>query len=393
MSKVKTKRKAAGETSGATAKVSRGAVAKQPRQKRFDFIPTLSEVASEAGVAISTVSGVLTGKSYCSASDETRRRIVEASEKLGYKANPMARAIHGQQTHTVGLIMPYIASNNVSVMVRQLHVLDQAMAGAGYSTVLSTHQYDPKIEVQHIRDQVSRGVDGILLYPTGQYGPELQELISSSFPLVTIGSTLPVHTWNTTVDRFKGGYLQMKHLLDQGRQRILIMLSNAKGTGVQNTAKQNGRLRALEEAGLAQNPELICPIEATLSDAMQAGAQGIARALDSGVKFDAVITNADTVALGALSTMQARGVRVPDDVALIGFDDDPYAQWTNPPLSTIRQPVNLGTTIFDLLMKQIEARGQGRKLQPQDVALQPELIVRQSTAGTALVASRSMHAK
>ncbi len=345
-----------------------------PKQ-RFDFLPTLADVARHAGVAVSTASAVLGNKDYCTVTNETRARINAACQSLGYRPNPVARAIRNQRTASIGLILPSLGLG--SVLGEQLRTLESRIRGAGMSMVVATHQYDPDSETFALRDQVMRAVDGIVLYPTGDLSPTLKKLMDARFPLVTIDSPLPIHTFNVEVDRFHGGLLQIQHLISRGRTRPLMLIPDRESRS--SIIKQSGRARAMHQAGLGFDPSQILRMSAPDNDWAVAASAAILHALDSGFPFDSVCTNSDLVALSVMTALKSRGKRTPEDVAVIGFDDHDFSQHLSPSLTTIRQPRNMGDQAFELLMRQITAMSEGTRLDPQQLTLPTELVIRQST--------------
>ncbi len=352
---------------------------KEPRKpgnkQRFNFLPTLADVAREAGVAVSTASAVLGNKEYCAVTDDTRARINEACQRLGYRPNPVARAIRNERTGSIGLILPSLGLG--AVLGEQLKALESRIRGAGMSMVVATHQYGLDAETYALRDQVMRAVDGIVLYPVGQNSETLKKLLEARFALVTIDSGMPVHTWNVEVDRFKGGFLQVEHLVARGRTRPLMLIPDQESRS--SIIKQAGRARAMQQAGLRVSAEQVLRLSAPDKNWANAAREAVVEALARGVKFDSVCTNSDLVALGVMSALKGKGLRVPDDVAVVGFDDHDFSQHLSPSLTTIRQPRTLGDRAFELLMRQIDAEAQGVKLDPEQVTLEPDLVVREST--------------
>lgn len=338
-------------------------------------MPTLADVAKRAGVAISTVSAVLNNRSDCFVSEETRQRILKAAEELGYRPNYLARSLAKGKTDTIGLVIyevsnPYFAclADNVEKEVRQ----------AGYQLLLCTNRdglnVDDRANLELLSNQ---RVDGILLwasrYPAEGYTVPLPKKIKSRVPIVVIGYHTKDGTDYVAIDREIGTYQATKHLISLGHKRIAYL---APPWGMSpDHPKLVGITKALKEGGLPD------PILLTSENHTRfAGRLAVQTFNELTPKPTAIICYNDLVAIGAYRGLRDLGLRIPDDVALIGFDGIEEGEYIDPPLTTIAVPVeNLSQLAVQLLLDRMS-----RKVtEQQRRTISPQLLVRGSCGAKA----------
>ncbi len=341
--------------------------------------PRLKDVAREAKVSISTVSAVLGGRADCYASEAVRQRVRETAQRMSYRPNPLARGMRGAATRKIGLVL---GSQGDGIAARRLNAIEARAAEKGYHLLLGLHRGDPDREEEYLRTFLDERVDGLIMRPSAQCeGRIVEQVLAMDKPLVTLDSHLPLATPDVSIDRQKGGYLQVRHLLEIGRRRPAFVLTSHESP--QGRAKLRGMARALQEAGLdARHVPTITYGQPLGFDAPAMGVELGRRLLAEHPDIDALAVASDTVAMGVLHALRAAGRAVPGDVALVGFDDDLFAPYLPVGLSSVHQPRDeVGRTAFDLLLEQLEggleavrtAKGYRR------IELPPHLVVRRSS--------------
>ncbi len=332
--------------------------------------PTIEQVAARAGVGRGTVSRVINGSPQVA--ERTREAVLRAIDELGYVPNRAARALVTQRTDTVALLIseseerifgePFFAgivrgvSTAITASSRQL-VLAMAQSTAGHSRL------EHYLTGQH--------VDGVLLLSLHGDDPLPDHLLARGLPVVLGGRPAG---WTggryVDVDNRGGGRAATEHLLSRGRSSI------ASITGPQDMSAGLERLegfrQALDTAG--HDPATAAVADGDFSEA--SGVRAMRELLDRVPDLDAVFAASDPMAAGALTVLREHGRHVPDDVAVVGFDDSPLSQHTDPPLTTVHQPAErMGQEMAALLLAQME----GRAGPDDSVVLPTELVVRQSS--------------
>ncbi|NEE17325.1 LacI family transcriptional regulator [Streptomyces sp. SID7499] len=330
---------------------------------------TLEAVATHAGVGRGTASRVINGSERVS--DASREAVLRAVRELGYVPNPAARALVRRRSDTAALVVavdeervfweePYF-----SAIVRGATA---GLAAAGIQLLLAIAQS------RQDRDRLTaflkaRHVDGVLLSSLRGDDPLPSELEQSGIPTVLVGRpTGYVPSWAVDVDNTAGARLAVRHLVERGRRRIATITGPLDiQAGVD---RRIGYHEVLEEAGLRPLPE-------GRGDFTRAsGAAAMGELLDGSTELDAVFAASDSMAAGALHVLRQSGRRVPDDVAVVGFDDSPVATEADPPLTSVRQPLEfMGREMARLLI----ARLNDEPVTDSKVIVRPTLVVRQSS--------------
>jgi DNA-binding LacI/PurR family transcriptional regulator len=318
--------------------------------------PTLADVASRAGVTVPTVSKVLNGRANCWASEETRSRIREAVAELGYRPNLAARGLASGCSHVIGFISPgFGVTSERSWAVG----LTEAASRQDYSVTVSSHPNDSASEDRLIRRLLDRGVDGLAIYPTDQ-GPhkELRRLVASGFPVVTFegANLLDFPSDDASVDLDAAGRLQARHLLALGRRRLCIAntLPAARVNDQRDAAIERELLAAGAPAPLRMNVRYQLTGEKPNEEEIYAGIRAfVARQAEA---FDAVATY-DPAASLTIRALLEHGLRVPEDVAVIGSGNGTVARYGAIPLSSIDTHTDEAAAAgFDLLLDRIGNR-------------------------------------
>lgn len=328
---------------------------------------TMADVAREVGVSIMTVSRVINGKG--DVSPATRERVLDAIERLGYRPSGIARGLATQRTGTLGLVVPDIANPFFAEVARGV---EQVAYAEGYNVFLCNTNEDPQRELDVLGSLEEKRVDGIILC-SSRLSTKALRMVLDAHPAVTLVNRRIDSSMNIVstvcVDDIRGGTLATEHLLARGHQAIGFL---AGPSGSQSGHRRiDGYLQAYRRAGLHHTREWIRPC----APVAEAGARAAAQLLKACPELTALLCYNDLVAVGALQAAVALGKRVPEDLAIMGFDDIPLAALVNPPLTTCHVPrYELGAQAVALLLAQIRGETQAS----QEVILEPELIIRAS---------------
>ncbi len=318
---------------------------------------TLADVARRVGLHRTTVSQILNNRPNCWASEKTRQRVHAAVAELGYRPNLSARALRSGKSRFIGLVMPGFHFN---ALHNRPVGLTEAAARSGYTVVLSAHPNDASSEDQVIRRLVDRAVDGLVIYPVDQ-GPhaELKRLVDHGFPVVTFDGDilLDFACDDISADYHAVAAHQVRHLLDIGRRAFCIVktqpeacVNRVRNAWVRRELKAVGLPPPLAMASRGSHREEIPAPENTFADIQKFIRQ------QAGT-FDAVIAF-DAIAALFVRGLQEAGLRVPEDVAVMGAGDTAIAHYNSLPLTSINtRDEESGARAFELLLERIDGHG------------------------------------
>lgn len=330
---------------------------------------TMRAVADLAGVSIATVSHVINDTRAVSA--PLTARVLDAMEQLDYQPDVVARSLRRRETLTIGLLLPTV---EIPFYGWVAEGVEAAANEAGYSVILCNSGWSTQRERHHLRNLIARRVDGLLCSSLAMTAEHLAPLLRRETPIVVFERTMPgLELDAVEIDNFQGAYDATAHLIALGHRRIGCI------TGLPdsdlNTCRLRGYTQSLEAAGLPVDSELII----TGDYGAAAGVQHGSRLLNAPQPPTAVFAFNDLMAMGVMQAAQARGLRVPDDLAVIGFDGLPLTAFTSPPLSTVEQPVtDMGAAAVSLLLDRIRDRAPGTA---QVRTFPAKLVARASTIG------------
>ena len=349
-------------------------------KKVISLQPRLSDVAEEASVAASTVSAVLANRASCYASKETRQRIFQAIDKLGYRPNRMAQGLRGQGTNLIGVVFQEMIRPAITTI--RLSAVEDVALKDGFRVIFGTHRRNAVRERDYIRELLAYRVDGLIIYNGLPENEDLVvDMVAQKIPVVVCDSG-----WTTDkvpivdMDREQAGYLQVRHLMQDAKREKIAFLVGSTG-GPLGQAKLRGYAKALAEVGSKMADHLMVERPDLGDNAYRCGVEMLHEALNSGVDFDAVLTTSDSLALGAMSAIIKTGRRVPEDIAVIGFDDEDFTDILPIPLSTIHQPRDLGVVAYELLKDLMSKEMEFLRETCPRIIKSPELVARESTKG------------
>lgn len=338
--------------------------------------PTLEEVAARAGVGRGTVSRVINGSPRVS--DATRAAVEAAVEELGYVPNTAARALAANRTDAIALVVPepetrFFAEPYFSDMLRGVGA---ALSDTEMQLLLIFAGNDR--ERRRLAEYLAaHRVDGVLLVSVHADDPLPDLLAQLEIPAVISGPRSAAETLTSVdSDNYGGARSAVEHLLSRGRGRIAHITGRLDVYGAQR--RIDGYRDALRDAGHAPDEGLIEAGDFTEEGGSRAMAALLARRPD----LDAVFAASDVTAAGARQALREAGRRIPDDVALVGYDDSAIARHMEPPLTSVRQPIQeMGRSMIDLLLNEIADRrpSVSRGLERHQVVLATELVARASS--------------
>lgn len=301
--------------------------------------PGLAEVAERAGVSLTTVSRVLNNRGYLS--QQTRDRVAQAIDELGYRPNQVARSLLGQRTRMVGVIMPTVAWPFFGEVAAEV---EHALADRGYRALLCNSLGRAEAEREYLDQLRGQRVDGVI---SGAHNNSIPEYASTRLPVVTIDRQLAPHIPNVRCDNYAGGRLATEHLLARGARRPALFTSTAS----ERNLRERGYRDVLTEAGVAP-----AVVEVDFHLAERDRSRRVEQQLTAiSGEIDAVFATDDLMAGTVLGWAYRKGLRVPDDLRVIGFDGTDAARRGMPWLSTVQQPIrDLCRTAVELLLDRIE---------------------------------------
>ena len=329
----------------------------------------MADIARLAGVSTATVSRALNGSELIN--EETRLRIMELARSLNYTINLGAKNLRSGNNSTIGVVIPYNPQNRQSIsdpfFLAMLGSLADALTDKQYDLLLSRVDSDHLDNVAALYD--SGRVGGIIMI--GQWGhhDQLNDLARRKLPFVAWGAQLPQQLYcSVGSDNQSGGLLATEHMIGLGHKKIAFM---GDKTLPEPEKRHAGYLKALRKAGLKADPSLYIHTSFAPLDAQSA----MRAHLDKhGLNFDALVAASDIVAIGAMGVLRERGIRVPEDVSVVGYDDVEPAAHSFPPLTTVRQPLDLAGVALVERLAQVMAGEH-----PASENLPTQLVLREST--------------
>lgn len=324
---------------------------------------TLLDVARLAGVSPSTVSRILNGTA--KVADAKRQAVLAAIEQMNFAPNQMAQALKKGRSMTVGIVVQDFASPFFDETLRGI---DEGLKDTGYASVIVSGHWNEEEEIARIRLLLARKIDGIIVV-SGRIGSEAIGQFAAHCPIVATARKVgAARAHGFRLDHEHGAWLAVSHLAELGHRRIAFIAGPADHEDAQ--ARLAGYRRALADAGIGFDPALV--VAGDFHEA--AGMAALERLLAAGAQFSAIFAANDLSAYGARLGLYRKGIRVPEDISLVGFDDLPASAYTTPPLTTVRQPLYaMGRIATGALLQLING-------EPVDAELPPlELVVRETT--------------
>lgn len=327
----------------------------------------LTDIAARTGYTVGTISKALQNKE--GISPETRENIIRAAKEIGYIANAQAGALRSGASKTIAIIVSDIANPFFAIEIK---ICVEELEKRGYRAIVMGTEESPEREEQAVVSALSKNVDGALLCPCQQSDESLRLLRQNGMPFVLIGRRFDdLETDYVVADDERGGYLAGQHLAELGHRRVLVVTAGMHISSARERLR--GFRRAMRERGVLLPEELIVETDASAHNVSRM----VCERLDAGADFSAVFAFSDYIAWEVIYALNERGIAVPGDISVMGFDDVQSHMRFPPPLTTIHTPKRtLCLRSVELLMRRIRHGGG----EAEGLVLDAQLIVRSTTA-------------
>ena len=321
---------------------------------------TLRDVARAAGVHPGTASRALNAETRSLVNPETARRVLGAAEELGYRPNPIARGLKTNRSYTIGVLIPDITNPLFPPILRGI---EDRLEEDGYTPLMANTDNDPERERIDWETMRSRQVEGIITATADRSDPLVEEIVDSGLDVVLVNRrTDDAAVRAATPDDRAGMRLAVEHLAGLGHRRIAHIAGPLEFSS--GFDRREGFFEAMRDTGLAPDPELV-----VVSAACR-------ELLDRGGAATAIAASNDLIALGCYDVLLERSIECPAEMSVTGFNDMPFADRFQPPLTTIRiRPYEVGAAAAELMLEALQHPGS----RPRQVQLEPQLVIREST--------------
>ena len=333
-------------------------------------LKVLAKYLSLSPATISLVMNNAPGASAIAAA--TRHRVLEAAKLLNYRPNPIARSLRTRHTCTVGVIVPEFSEGYFTML---MNGIEEHLLQSGYLHFVVSHQGKPDLIDEYPRLLAERSVDGFLLINTS-----LNQAVSAPVVSISGHKTIAGNT-NIMLDHDRAALLALKHLYDLGHRRIAFMKGQPQVSDADY--RWDGIMAMAKRVGLTIHPELCVYLQAN-AWSPELGYPITRDLLARTRDFTAIFCFNDIAAIGAIRAITDCGLRCPDDISVIGFDDIASAAYHVPRLTTVRQPLrSMGETAVQTLLKRLQSPNEPY---PETILFDPELMIRESTSAARLLA-------
>jgi len=339
---------------------------------KFEAV-TIKDIAKALGISTSTVSRAL--RDSYEISPETKALVLECAEKLNYKPNPAALSLKERRTRSIGVIVCEIANNFFS---QAIDGIESIAYDKGYNVIITQSHESFEREVANLQFLASRSVDGILVSVSTETNDmsHFKELHDRGFPIVFFDRiTDEINTHRVMLDNYKGSYEATEHLIVNGYKKIAA-ICNSEFLSI-TTERLAGYREALMAHGITPNHDFVkhCFFggieESEVEDAVN-------KLFTLKEKPDAILCTSDKLTIGCMRTLIRRGIRIPEDVAIVGYSNTQVGEILSTPLSVVRQPAaEMGRAAVELLLQIVESKRPIRDFEKR--VLSPELIIRESS--------------
>lgn len=328
---------------------------------------TIKAVADYAGVSVATVSRVMNKSGYVS--HDLEMRVLEAMAALNFRPSALAQSLRNQRTLTVGVLIPQIDQPFFSTLT---FVIEKSLFASGYRALICSAEENLEKENTYVEMLLRQRVDGVVIAPTGQSAEHVMRFVERKVPVVLVDRDLPsVNEINRVlVDNYQGAYDGMRYLIDLGHRCIAIVAASLYSESLQS--RLHGAEQALKDAKIPLDPAML--VIETYPD-FEVGFNAGKKLLGHVPRPTAIFALTDMMAVGVIHAVAKTGLRVPDDVSVIGFDNIPLAPYLMPELTTVAQPIDqIGEVTAGMLLRRMEESRDAI----ESVTLPAKLVVRNS---------------
>ncbi len=329
---------------------------------------TLKNVADKAGVSTAVASRVLGNYGY--ASKEARRRVLRAAEKIGYQTDIIARSLITHKTYTIGVVISDITTLFFTSAVRGI---EDVARENDYTVILCNSDENLRKETEYLEVVYEKKVDGLIISVSAENNNYLEKLIRGGLPVVLLDrGPKRIKATKVVVDNILGSCEAVNHMIKLGHRRVGVI------NGIDGTMTSNERLegykKALQDNDIAIDPELIKYGEFNMEKARES----VQEFLRMENPPNALFVANEVMTVGALLALNENNIRIPEEMAIVGFDDPIWARLTRPALTAVRQPsYSVGIIACQALLQKMNKGGRG-KISEEEIILRPKLVIRES---------------
>jgi len=331
---------------------------------------TIYDIAKRLDITAATVSRALNNNSKISVA--TRKLVLDTAKEMNYEQNRLALALKSGKSYNVGVIVPRIDSNFFASVIRGV---EEELYPKGYHVIICQTHDQQNLELENINSLLNAQVDGVLMsVSNAKIGNDtsFNRLIKKNVPLIFFDRKKDIEGISSvTIDDFKGAYAATKHLIDKGYKRIAHLSNNRSLQIFQN--RYLGYKQAIIDNGLEFDENLV--IE-TISKVLE-GRKTTKILLDMDNRPDAIFSSSDFTALGAIEEIKANGLKIPEDISVVGFSNEPFTKFMELSITSVDQsPIQMGRIAAQVFLEEVNNKGDKTE---KHVVLSPELIVRKSS--------------
>ena len=331
---------------------------------------TIYDISKKLNISAATVSRALNNNPKIS--QKTKELVMKTAAKMNYKQNKLAQALKSGKTHNVGVIVPYINRNFFSSVIRGI---EEELSPHGYHVIICQSHEDVNNEIKQIDTLLNTQIDGIFMSvaKTTQDTDHIEKVLKENTPLVFFDRKKDVTGLSSvTIDDFRGGYLATEHLIKQGCKKIAHFSGDLNLEIYKN--RHEGYIAAMKDYGIEPIKEFSLQVNSKL----ESGASAIQDLWSENEKPDAIFSASDYAALGAIQELKKMGVKIPEEVCVVGFSNEPFTKYMELPITSVDQtPVEMGRNAAKVFLEQIE--GSKTLTIEKKVVLAPELYIRDSS--------------
>lgn len=333
---------------------------------------TIYDIAEKLNLATSTISRAL--KDHPSISDKTIKKVKKTAEEMGYVPNTLAAGLRGNKTNTIGVLIPTVTQPFLSSLISGIEITAQK---SGYNVIIMQSHDSYEEEVSMAKSLYSSRVSGVIssLAMETRDTSHFQQFVSNNIPLVFVDRVpKDFNTFRVIIDNYAAGYKATKHLIEQGCTRIAHLTAGSEFGNLYSERKR-GYVDALKDNNLPLIEELIVNLKTVT---YEEGAKASNKLFDLPNPPDGIFASGDIIAVSAIQSAKKRGIKIPEELAIIGFNNDPISQIIDPNLSTITHPAaKMGKASAEIILKNIKSN---KKDEVKEITfLNTEVLVRESS--------------
>ncbi|WP_052256814.1 LacI family DNA-binding transcriptional regulator [Salinicoccus sp. YB14-2] len=326
---------------------------------------TIYDVAKKSGFSIATVSKVVNNKS--GVSNKTRKKIQNIMDELDYFPNMAASALMGKNTKTIGLLIPDLSNPFFADLAKSIEIRAHDY---GYNIIICSTEYNEEKERKYIMLLKQKNIDGFVFVSGFENSIYIEKLLEQNFPLVAVARDFPNLEINSiSLDDYRGGYQAASYLINNGHKNLVILAHNVWS----NRERVRGFVDASNAHEGVEFTEIL--IDDITEGHVENGYNNTKHILDTNIKFTGIFACSDLMAIGSMKAIKDSGLKIPDSISIIGFDNSKFTKVSDPPLTTIVQPLqDIGIEVMDLIIKNVNDKDMSKKR----INLLPKILERDS---------------